>query len=108
MYKEISTHTPLAGRDVITDSQSAEVTDFYSHAPRGARPPRSKNQANTLEISTHTPLAGRDRKGNHITKHLNNFYSHAPRGARHTKFHNTSNLKNFYSHAPRGARQKSL
>ena len=53
----ISTHTPLAGRDV------------YGNA---------KVSGNA--ISTHTPLAGRDRKGEMKMQGLQDFYSHAPRG----------------------------
>ena len=32
----ISTHTPLAGRDVTVSYPDLGLTDFYSHAPRGA------------------------------------------------------------------------
>ena len=34
----ISTHTPLAGRDTISGNTVSDAADFYSHAPRGARP----------------------------------------------------------------------
>ena len=33
----ISTHTPLAGRDAGKNVGEAAKSDFYSHAPRGAR-----------------------------------------------------------------------
>ena len=78
----ISTHTPLAGRDSNRPGRSPFCRHFYSHAPRGARPP-FREEASTWElflltrpsrgatlavaavigpcgISTHTPLAGRD------------------------------------------------
>ena len=78
----ISTHTPLAGRDITylrlticsmnfyshaprgaRRKQRGEVSDtddFYSHAPRGARPVRPVQDLTGFFISTHTPLAGRD------------------------------------------------
>ena len=78
----ISTHTPLAGRDVVFDNLIADVGDFYSHAPRGARQNIRTVSTGSLSflltrpsrgatgvvvdaysifiISTHTPLAGRD------------------------------------------------
>ncbi len=37
--------------------------NFYSHAPRGARPVYVSNYNEQTFISTHTPLAGRDRLG---------------------------------------------
>ena len=58
----ISTHTPLAGRDDL---------DFYYLPVPG--------------ISTHTPLAGRDCSQSYCLGSLENFYSHAPCGARLTR-----------------------
>ena len=58
----ISTHTPLAGRDENAASKVSGTIDFYSHAPRGARP-KSWQQLPASQ----------------------NFYSHAPRGARQEK-----------------------
>ena len=123
----ISTHTPLAGRDLTEEGMLKLDAHFYSHAPRGAR-----------LIHTAPPLSDRD------------FYSHAPRGARpgllspiyktrkflltrpsrgatacdcgkdgangistHTPLAGRDGagficgriVKNFYSHAPRGARR---
>ena len=79
----ISTHTPLAGRDMRTVMQIASPSNFNSHAPCGARhipnagmgivilfqltrPLRGATEAarrrrSGAKISTHTPLAGRDR-----------------------------------------------
>ena len=53
----ISTHTPLAGRDK-----------------------EQMQKVNAMQISTHTPLAGRDREEDSMQKDDWNFYSHAPRG----------------------------
>ena len=93
----ISTHTPLAGRDMTRcpcripptsflltrPSRGAthlvtpfrqSLNHFYSHAPRGARPAHLSGGLTPHEISTHTPLAGRDRPtsaaGYHPTKFL--------------------------------------
>ena len=81
----ISTHTPHAGRDGVCFGVNASSTDFYSHAPCGARLPKSRihggdagflltrpmrgateGNFHTYEwkyISTHTPHAGRDYDG---------------------------------------------
>ena len=56
---EISTHTPLAGRDATGDAEQKWIT-----------------------ISTHTPLAGRDQADRDSEAGFTYFYSHAPRGAR--------------------------
>ena len=37
-YQKISTHTPLAGRDLLALLLFFSLRNFYSHAPRGARP----------------------------------------------------------------------
>ena len=58
-WNNISTHTPLAGRD------KNEIVHFIA-----------------LIISTHTPLAGRDLDNLKLGYGGTNFYSHAPRGAR--------------------------
>ena len=78
----ISTHTPHAGRDHASSLQTNPATDFYSHAPCGARhnlidldrdtivflltrPMRGATRGylrleKSADISTHTPHAGRD------------------------------------------------
>ena len=83
MPSEISTHTPLAGRDRCLTYCFPQITHFNSHAPRGARrkfscdrswrkkfqltrPSRGATFTSFFSffcshvISTHTPLAGRD------------------------------------------------
>ena len=55
----ISTHTPLAGRDMDQIKAKADMINFYSHAPRGAR-----------------------HRYVDFTSAVLDFYSHAPRGAR--------------------------
>ena len=86
----ISTHTPLAGRDVHHRTAVRTERHFNSHAPCGARlragarrpapepfqltrPLRGATHAvaevaKYSTISTHTPLAGRDAVGAHCVK----------------------------------------
>ena len=56
----ISTHTPLAGRDQVCLRYVCLVFDFNSHAPCGARLNSTFDGVLKSPISTHTPLAGRD------------------------------------------------
>ena len=83
-YINISTHTPLAGRDLIRETKDSQCGDFYSHAPCGTWRRKHSGISRRISISTHTPLAGRDK-----TLHLQwlwpgHFYSHAPCGTWHT------------------------
>ena len=81
----ISTHTPLAGRDLLLVCCIVRCSYFYSHAPRGARLKYSLPWISEIY-----------------------FYSHAPRGARRFLFSAIFPINtHFYSHAPRGARQSS-
>ena len=77
----ISTHTPLAGRDLCWCDLNAEA-----------------------DISTHTPLAGRDEQQRWVREMPHNFNSHAPCGARPVKAFPTTYSQYFNSHAPCGAR----
>ena len=56
----ISTHAPLAGRDLLTCIASATRSHFNPRAPCGARRQRCSATIRTTWISTHAPLAGRD------------------------------------------------
>ena len=80
---KISTHAPLAGRDVFENLELREITDISTHAPlagrdnftvkanemqeifQPTRPLRGATfeplgRAGLRKISTHAPLAGRD------------------------------------------------
>ena len=125
----ISTHTPLAGRDMPGAYAPAAPTHFYSHAPRGARQMYAGSEGDShsisthtplagrdcariqhniaICISTHTPLAGRDKSFLAIVHPVEHFYSHAPRGARPAHSGRMIPTFDFYSHAPRGARRAS-
>ncbi len=101
----ISTHTPHAGRDVGDYENGDRCTDFYSHAPCGARLDSLERLVNGVNISTHTPHAGRDKiwppptAAGPISTHT----PHAGRDIAQT-FHQQIET-DFYSHAPCGARQ---
>ena len=101
--EDISTHTPHAGRDAATGSGSSASSDFYSHAPCGARlipKPLVPNHSvflltrpmrgatldnyplvNLLYISTHTPLAGRDKEVNMDSQYIKFLLTRPSRGA---------------------------
>ena len=106
MENEISTHTPLAGRDGNCGAATAGDSDFYSHAPRGARLGADVYWSADNTISTHTPLAGRDRDHRCKNRHLHAFLLTRPsRGATRTDEY-FGVVTDFYSHAPRGARHQ--
>src|SRR5699024_8644921 len=80
--REISTHTPLAGRDQEAHRAREILNNFYSHAPCGARQCSTQHSSGNRCISPHTPLAGRDNTLADFIIRKINFYSHAPCGAR--------------------------
>ena len=57
--RDISTHTPLAGRDTILD-RTENGFQISTHTPLAGRDQVITDFAADLIISTHTPLAGRD------------------------------------------------
>ena len=78
---KISTHTPLAGRDV-QGVNAAIALGISTHTPLAGRDDRLHGAGHKGRISTHTPLAGRDGSRPQWRRSRGNFYSHAPRGAR--------------------------
>ena len=80
----ISTHAPLAGRDVY----------------------RRRRCAHLLYISTHAPLAGRDRSDGCGSSAARDFNPRAPCGARPLPASASSPSANFNPRAPCGARQQ--
>ena len=78
----ISTHAPLAGRDITNLCRTLLRMDFNPRAPCGARHQQGNYRLCVNLISTHAPLAGRDLffpRGNVFRK---NFNPRAPCGAR--------------------------
>ena len=98
----ISTHTPLAGRDyraaklihsenaflltrplrdVTQETLGAHKQYFIStHTPLAGRDQSDIALLKEQQISTHTPLAGRDDDEKMSYQVLGDFYSHAPCG----------------------------
>ena len=80
---EISTHTPLAGRDGEQEEEHHHPCPFLLTRPlRGATRQHSAGPPPCTGISTHTPLAGRDARRRNFYRLRQYFYSHAPCGAR--------------------------
>ena len=104
MASLISTHTPLAGRDKRRNHNKRLMNNFYSHAPRGARPRVTLNFFSYSNFYSHAPRGARPGVVGAFNRAYD-FYSHAPRGARHTMIESLRLTDNFYSHAPRGARR---
>ena len=102
----ISTHTPLAGRDAVR-SYNAMFAEISTHTPLAGR----DNVDNTLKcdifISTHTPLAGRDRFRSGSSENVQ-ISTHTPLAGRDESIRQViPRFDDFYSHAPRGARLSS-
>ena len=77
---QISTHTPLAGRN-YTIKNVVEIIPISTHTPLAGRNHKKHNYGKGNRISTHTPLAGRNCTGCFLQFGQLNFNSHAPRGA---------------------------
>ena len=58
--KGISTHTPLAGRDLLFFFKLSYFLEFLLTRPSRDVTYCINQQGRTARISTHTPLAGRD------------------------------------------------
>ena len=78
----ISTHAPLAGRDLHRDKQLSERDNFNPRAPCGARQFGVFDPFKVNRISTHAPLAGRDRRNAARNSGRDDFNPRAPCGAR--------------------------
>ena len=99
----ISTHTPLAGRDQAEASHKLSQQNFYSHAPCGARPGGIAAVAVAVKFLLTRPLRGATEDED-SSKCTYDFYSHAPCGARRYLSIYAGLMAHFYSHAPCGAR----
>ena len=78
----ISTHAPLAGRDIVRSTAAIRVKNFNPRAPCGARPQQNEPRMSDLKISTHAPLAGRDLAGYDALSARNRISTHAPLAGR--------------------------
>ena len=105
LHLEISTHTPLARRDCISEISIIAFDEFLlTRLSRGATCPTMMRQP-VLSISTHTPLARRDAiswTGN-VTKLIS---THTPLARRDViQAAGMPKINDFYSHASREARR---
>ena len=100
----ISTHTPLARRDLNREIYAQGTENFYSHASCEARLYCICNTIYIRSISTHTPLARRDLCPASAQSHLLYFYSHASCEARLIQADFSTYSSYFYSHASCEAR----
>ena len=106
--RDISTHAPLAGRDLESCKISALIDDFNPRAPCGARPESSRIAVEEFHISTHAPLAGRDRSKVLRFYPYRDFNPRAPCGARLCfSVKGGGEVNNFNPRAPCGARRRA-
>ena len=76
----ISTHTPLAGRDMTENDKKKEFLRFLLTRPLRDVTHHLLHRLCNIIISTHTPLAGRDQLIFLYFPTTDDFYSHAPCG----------------------------
>ena len=104
-HRCISTHAPLAGRDEELTDQGKQRCEFQPTRPlRGATAKKFSVSIHT-EISTHAPLAGRDGWCNGSTSRSERISTHAPLAGRDDlHFSQISNAREFQPTRPlRGA-----
>ena len=107
----ISTHAPLAGRDVaIAAKQRKNCTNFNPRAPCGARRCHSRKTAKELyEFQPTRPLRGATSRTCAPSQCVRYFNPRAPCGARpDTASRLAIRAENFNPRAPQGARHDSL
>ena len=97
---DISTHTPLVGRDcgMMTTAQTVNY-DFNSHAPCGARRQKYHVAQLLLHFNSHAPCGARHHRIPPCNWHVY-FNSHAPCGARHGIIIPDKNSSEISTHTP--------
>ena len=100
----ISTHTPLAGRDRQLVEVLAELDDFYSHAPCGARLPSRSPSGRWRNFYSHAPCGARLSKNSAKNWAWEFLLTRPLRGATEKHVKAAGQNSHFYSHAPCGAR----
>ena len=108
LNKQISIHTPLAGRDCFS-FQPPHICGISIHTPLAGRDEfRSREGGQCIRISIHTPLAGRDVNSRSVLLPGSAISIHTPLAGRDEKeFKLLLLLQNFNPHAPRGARRQA-
>ena len=71
--KEISTHTPLARRDLVSLRAVTRTYEISTHTPLARRDKETGGVVMKITISTHTPLARRDRSRSNFGHFLQPF-----------------------------------
>ena len=105
-FESISTHTPLARRDVVSICREYGVSDFYSHASCEARPAFHAPFYSVSPFLLTRLLRGATGTPPSTAAVLSNFYSHASCEARPSVTLMPHVVENFYSHASCEARQQ--
>ena len=101
----ISTHAPLAGRDVLVVSIGIKVFKFQPTRPlRGATESVPALATSDFLISTHAPLAGRDGFLRSRSSFRGNFNPRAPCGARRELNVAGFDISHISTHAPLAGR----
>ena len=103
MESTISTHTPLAGRDRNLLSGPSWMSDFYSHAPRGARPMLSGLPRTWSDFYSHAPRGARPASRKILTSHSGFLLTRPSRGATNF-FKNRKRLFCISTHTPLAGR----
>ena len=100
----ISTHAPLAGRDISNGTLSCALM-ISTHAPLAGRDQKIADLLGLFYISTHAPLAGRDTVRRGRTPPRQYFNPRAPCGARLSSWTIINSFGiDFNPRAPCGAR----
>ena len=108
VWENISTHAPLAGRDVYdADLQQVHLAFQPTRPLRGATSLR-RTHARQLCISTHAPLAGRDADRRGCGLCSRDFNPRAPCGARHCLYQPGHRIQIISPPAPLAGRDDGL
>ena len=105
LQRHISTHAPLAGRDVADQAASGKWEVFQPTRPLRGATYGEVFAALTVVISTHAPLAGRDQPALTVFCPQKDFNPRAPCGARQLHAFTAYKAYHFNPRAPCGARR---
>ena len=105
-HRCISTHAPLAGRDEELTDQGKQRCEFQPTRPlRGATAKKFSVSIHT-EISTHAPLAGRDVISVSVDEMNNPISTHAPLAGRDDYRDKCGHRGHISTHAPLAGRDE--
>ena len=105
----ISTHAPLAGRDKYLWYLSRTEQEFQPTRPLRGATNRVLNPCNSSNISTHAPLAGRDECSTPISSIRMRISTHAPLAGRDEEAaERLKSQEKISTHAPLAGRDRQL